>query len=115
MSRIGKQPVTIPDGVDVSVSGNTVTVKGKHGELTLEAHPRMNVVYDTDSREITVNYEKQLIKLTGIIRPDDIDSNNVILSTYISDAKIIYSGSGVIQKPQKTGLLGNVINKILPF
>ncbi len=54
MSRIGKQPVVVPNGVDVSVSGNQVTVKGQHGELTLDAHPRMSVTFDADSREIRV-------------------------------------------------------------
>ncbi|OIQ21393.1 MAG: 50S ribosomal protein L6 [Flavobacterium sp. MedPE-SWcel] len=34
MSRIGKNPVTIPAGVTVKVEGNVVTVKGKKGELT---------------------------------------------------------------------------------
>jgi large subunit ribosomal protein L6 len=36
MSRIGKNPVTIPAGVTVEVNGNVVTVKGKKGELTQE-------------------------------------------------------------------------------
>ncbi len=34
MSRIGKQPVPIPSGVDVKIDGTTVTVKGPKGELT---------------------------------------------------------------------------------
>lgn len=34
MSRIGKQPITVPAGVDVSIDGNTVTAKGTKGELT---------------------------------------------------------------------------------
>ena len=34
MSRIGKNPVTIPEGVDVAISGREVTVKGKLGQLT---------------------------------------------------------------------------------
>ena len=34
MSRIGKQPVAIPAGVEVSIDGQTVTAKGKQGELT---------------------------------------------------------------------------------
>lgn len=34
MSRIGKKPITIPDGVTVSVDGGQVRVKGKHGEIT---------------------------------------------------------------------------------
>jgi len=36
MSRIGKNPVTIPSGVTVNVEGNNVTVKGKLGELSQE-------------------------------------------------------------------------------
>lgn len=34
MSRIGKQPITVPAGVDVTIDGNIVTVKGPKGELT---------------------------------------------------------------------------------
>ena len=34
MSRIGKMPVTVPAGVDVTIDGQTVTVKGPKGELT---------------------------------------------------------------------------------
>jgi len=36
MSRIGKAPISIPQGVEVNVNGTTVTVKGKLGELTQE-------------------------------------------------------------------------------
>lgn len=34
MSRIGKLPVTVPAGVDVTIDGTTVTAKGAKGELT---------------------------------------------------------------------------------
>ena len=34
MSRIGNAPITIPEGVEITQSENTVTVKGKKGELT---------------------------------------------------------------------------------
>ena len=36
MSRVGKYPVTVPSGVQVALSGRTVTAKGKNGELKLE-------------------------------------------------------------------------------
>ena len=36
MSRIGQAPIAVPTGVDVSINGNVVTVKGKLGELTQE-------------------------------------------------------------------------------
>ena len=43
MSRIGKNPVAIPDGVDVAVSGRQVTVKGKLGELNSQLSPELEV------------------------------------------------------------------------
>ena len=47
MSRIGKQPVEIPDGVTVSVaSDGLVTVSGPRGELTQRFHPQMRVDVD---------------------------------------------------------------------
>ncbi|WP_233901442.1 50S ribosomal protein L6, partial [Tenacibaculum piscium] len=36
MSRIGKNPIALPQGVEVKVDGNVVTVKGKLGTLTQE-------------------------------------------------------------------------------
>ena len=35
MSRIGNAPIAIPDGVDISISGRDVTVKGSKGELSM--------------------------------------------------------------------------------
>jgi large subunit ribosomal protein L6 len=47
MSRIGKQPIEIPSGVDVTVGDDAVvTVKGPRGELTQRVHPEMRVLKD---------------------------------------------------------------------
>ena len=43
MSRIGREPIVIPAGVDVTVDGSTVTVKGPKGELSRTVHPNMTV------------------------------------------------------------------------
>ncbi len=49
MSRIGKQPVSIPAGVTVACKDNLVTVKGPKGELSQEINPEMSVeVNDTE-------------------------------------------------------------------
>lgn len=45
MSRIGKQPITVPAGVDVTVDGNTVTVKGPKGTLTQSFKPEMAIEF----------------------------------------------------------------------
>ena len=53
MSRIGRMPITVPAGVEVSVAaGNVVTVKGPKGTLTQQLHPDM--VIEQNGSEITV-------------------------------------------------------------
>ncbi|MGN0046062.1 MAG: 50S ribosomal protein L6 [Eggerthellaceae bacterium] len=48
MSRIGKQPVTVPAGVEVAIDGTTVTVKGPKGELTREFASIMTIKQEGD-------------------------------------------------------------------
>ncbi|MGI5835371.1 MAG: 50S ribosomal protein L6 [Chloroflexota bacterium] len=43
MSRIGKVPVPVPQGVQVEIKGNTVTVKGPKGTLSRDLHPDIKV------------------------------------------------------------------------
>lgn len=76
--------------------------------------PNGNLVV-VGTREVMVNNEKQQITLAGIIRPRDISSSNEIESTYISDAQISYSGTGVINDGQRPGWLSRALGKIWPF
>ena len=57
MSRIGNKPITIPDGVEVTLDGNMITVKGPKGTLTREIHKNINVALDGN--------------VINISRPDD--------------------------------------------
>jgi flagellar L-ring protein precursor FlgH len=66
-------------------------------------------------REIMVNNETQFITISGIIRPEDISEDNVIQSTYVADARIEYSGKGVIADKQKPGWLMRVLDNVWPF
>ncbi len=45
MSRIGKQPIPVPPGVDIMIDGNTVRVKGPKGQLERELHQDMIIKY----------------------------------------------------------------------
>ncbi len=63
MSRVGKNPVAVPDGVTVDVSGQLVTVKGKLGELSHTVSDEVEVVRDGDAivlkpRNDTINAQK---------------------------------------------------------
>src|SRR5437899_7610481 len=46
MSRIGKQPIAVPGGVEVAVEQSRVTVKGPRGQLEQSFHPDMRIVLD---------------------------------------------------------------------
>jgi flagellar L-ring protein precursor FlgH len=82
--------------------------------LVTKVMPNGNLVV-TGSREVLINNENQIIQLTGVVRPRDINANNQVLSTYIADARISYSGKGVIDDRQKPGWLTNIVMKIWPF
>jgi flagellar L-ring protein precursor FlgH len=66
-------------------------------------------------RLITVNAEDQYMVLTGIIRPEDITSDNLILSQYIADARIAYTGRGVVDDKMRPGWLTRIIDWAWPF
>ncbi|MDR2152745.1 MAG: flagellar basal body L-ring protein FlgH [Helicobacteraceae bacterium] len=66
-------------------------------------------------REIMLENEKQVIQISGVVRPDDIMQNNTINSSYIADAKISYRTEGDIQRNAKQGWGTRLLNAILPF
>ena len=61
MSRIGNKPITVPDGVEVTLDGKIITVKGPKGTLIIEINSNINV-----------SLEDKLIKVT---RPNDEPAN----------------------------------------
>mgnify|MGYP003450052400 FL=1 len=48
MSRVAKAPIAVPTGVTITLNGQTVVVKGKNGELTLNVNPAVEIVVDGD-------------------------------------------------------------------
>jgi large subunit ribosomal protein L6 len=68
MSRIGRLPIAVPSGVDVTIDGRTLTVKGPKGTLTRELHPDIAVAREDDrlvvSRPTEQKTHKQLHGLT---------------------------------------------------
>ncbi len=53
MSRIGKNPIAVPKGVTITITGNTVKVKGPKGELQRAIAPDLKVVYENDQVTVT--------------------------------------------------------------
>ncbi len=69
MSRIGKQPITIPDGVEVKLDGNKISVKGPKGTLEKEINPMMSVAIEGNTVTVTRPNDEALSKsLHGLTR-----------------------------------------------
>ena len=70
MSRIGKEPITVPAGVTVTIAeGNAVTVKGPLGELTQTFHNQLTIAQEGDKLTVTrPNDEAENRALHGLTR-----------------------------------------------
>lgn len=78
MSRIGKNPVTLPKGVSAKKEGNSLAIKGPKGELTISLHPEMNV--DVQGSEITVT------------RPTDLKFHRALHGTTRANIQNVVTG-----------------------
>jgi flagellar L-ring protein FlgH len=112
---------------NISVGGTSSnSLKGvgqtsRDGNLTATMSARvMNILENGNfiiegRRQVTVNAEDQYLILTGIIRPDDIATDNTILSQYLADAKIVYTGKGVVDDKMRPGWLTRIVDWVWPF
>jgi len=69
VSRVGKMPVEIPQGVDVTIEGNTVSAKGSKGELQVSVHPEISVKVDNGFVKISRHSDSKMHRsLHGLSR-----------------------------------------------
>ncbi len=100
MSRIGRLPITVPAGVDVTLDGRVITVKGPKGTLTRQLPPRMALEREGDVLTVVRPTEQKLDKsLHGLTRT--LVNNMVVGVTtgYRKGLEII----GVGYRAQKVG------------
>lgn len=92
----------------------TDTLSATISARVVEVFPNGNLFIE-GRRELTTQNETLIIMLSGIIRPEDIDQDNTIESKFIADAKIVYTGDGVLNEAQSPGWLSRVVTKLWPF
>jgi len=66
-------------------------------------------------REILIDDQKQLVQISGVIRPYDIDQYNKIDSAQMSDAKILYKTEGDVDRATKQGWGTKIVQAVWPF
>ena len=100
MSRIGNKPINVPEGVDVKVDGNHITVKGPKGTLEKDLHKNMQVVLEGNT--ITVkrpNDEPVNRSLHGLTRTLIHNMIEGVVNEYKRELEI----NGVGYRAQKKG------------
>lgn len=100
MSRIGNKPITVPEGVEVKLDGQKLTVKGPKGELVRDIHPNMTV--EIDGNTITVkrpNDEAENRSIHGLTRAL---INNMVIGVK-DEFKKVLEINGVGYRVQKKG------------
>lgn len=65
------------------------------------------------NRTITVNGEEQIIRISGVVRPSDVQADNSVYSFNISDATIVFEGSGIVSRAQGPGWLTKLLHWLL--
>jgi large subunit ribosomal protein L6 len=102
MSRIGKKPVIIPEGVKVEQDGLCIKVSGPLGSLQLNCHPRIKIKIDSSAGKVLVENERSEIRqnrqLHGTIR--SLISNMVIGVSKGFEKKMQMYGTGYSVKEQ---------------
>ncbi len=100
MSRIGNKPIVVPEGVEVKIDGNVITVKGPKGTITRTIHK--NIKVDMDKNIITLtrpNDDQENRSLHGLTRTL---INNMIIGTTNEFTRELQV-NGVGYRAQKSG------------
>jgi flagellar L-ring protein precursor FlgH len=102
---------------DFSGSGSTTRTGSLSATISarvVDVLPSGNLAI-VGKRELVINNEKKEILLQGIVRPRDIAYDNSVLSTHVADAKMIYTGIGVVGDKQRPGWFTRAMDLMWPF
>ncbi|MFT4994505.1 MAG: flagellar L-ring protein precursor FlgH [Paraglaciecola sp.] len=107
--NIGTQSIQL--GLDASndfsgdaSSNQSNNLVGNISVTVVQVLPNKNLLVRGE-KWLTLNNGDEYIRLTGVVRPDDVSPNNEIVSTKIANARIQYSGTGTFATAQKEGWL----------
>ena len=108
MSRVAKNPVDLPSGVEVKMSGRNIQVKGPKGELSLDLHPTVDMVHEDNQLRLAATTEDSAMAMAGTMRA--LVSNMVTGVSVGYEKKLTIVGVGYRAQAQ-----GNSLNLSLGF
>lgn len=117
-TNIGPNPMLSTSTVsDHSATGETKRenyVTATIGARVLQVLPG-GVLQVQGAREVRVNDETQYMVVSGLVRSQDVASDNSVESTQLADSKIEYYGKGILADKQRPGWLSRLLDNVWPF
>src|SRR2546428_12786874 len=105
MSRIGRMPVKVPQGVDVKIEGKTLRVKGPKGELVRTFHPDVTIAREDGELVVTRKNDEQATRaLHGLSRALLANMVTGVTTGYQPDLEISGTGYRAIVQRKKLQL-----------
>lgn len=120
---------TLPDGADLSNLADITSNSSNNNSGSTESEdalelriaavvsqilPNGNMVI-SGRQEVRVNYEKRILEVAGVIRPEDITISNEIPHDKIAEARIGYGGEGFISDVQQPRLGQQIFDVLMPY
>ena len=72
-------------------------------------------LYVEGHRVVLINKEEQHFYISGVVRPEDIDTSNTVRSSRLADAQIEITGRGVVSEKNSPGWLSRILDYVWPF
>jgi flagellar L-ring protein precursor FlgH len=117
LDKLGENAIKASSDSSFKGAGTTVREGQLNATITAvvkEVLPNGNLVIQ-GTRAVAVNHEEQYITITGVVRPEDILRDNVVLSGQVANANIAIGGTGIVADKQNSGWATWIFDFLWPF